>query len=71
MFDDLIEKFGLFIIFLFVVCLIILGVLSPLAIIWAINALFPTAGIPYTFWTWLAVIIVGGLFSPTVKIYRK
>ncbi len=38
---------------LFVVAL----VLSPLAIIWALNTLF-LLEIPYNFWTWLAVVVL-------------
>lgn len=43
----------------------------PLAIIWALNTLFATLSIPYSFWTWLAVAVLnvstfGGLAS-TIK----
>ena len=43
----------------------------PLAIIWALNTLFITLSIPYSFWTWLAVAVLnvstfGGLAS-TIK----
>ena len=43
----------------------------PLMIIWALNTLFITLSIPYSFWTWLAVAILnvstfGGLAS-TIK----
>lgn len=42
----------------------------PLAIIWALNTLFITLSIPYSFWAWLAVVILnvstfGGLASAT------
>ena len=41
-----------------VVALVVaLLVLSPLAIIWALNTLFLLA-IPYNFWTWLAVVVL-------------
>lgn len=30
----------------------------PLAVIWGINTLFATS-IPYTFWTWLSVVLLG------------
>jgi hypothetical protein len=41
--------------------LLILAIISlitfmPLAAIWALNTLF-TLTIPYTFWTWLAVVV--------------
>ena len=43
----------------------------PLVIIWALNTLFITLSIPYSFWTWLAVVVLnattfGGLTS-TIK----
>ena len=43
----------------------------PLVIIWALNTLFVTLSIPYSFWTWLAVVVLnvstfGGLAS-TIK----
>lgn len=34
-------------------------IFMPLATIWALNTLFPVLAIPFTFWTWLAVIVVG------------
>lgn len=37
----------------FVVLMIAIG---PLVVIWSLNTLFPLLAIPYTFWTWLAVI---------------
>ena len=51
-----------------VVCLMIAW---PLVIIWALNTLFVTLSIPYSFWTWLAVAVLnvstfGGLAS-TIK----
>ena len=30
----------------------------PLAVIWALNTLFITLSIPYSFWTWLAVAVL-------------
>ena len=45
--------------------------LGPLATIWALNTLFPVLAIPYNFFTWLAVVIVGTLFSPHVSVLRK
>lgn len=42
---------------LFFGIMIILAVLSPLAVIWSMNTLF-ALDIPYTFWTWLATLIL-------------
>lgn len=41
-------------------CLLILVLLvvGPLITIWALNTLFPALAIPYTFWTWLAMLVL-------------
>jgi len=41
-----------------IVLLVIVGLLSPLALIWAINTLFPVVAIEYSFTNWLAVLVV-------------
>jgi hypothetical protein len=41
---------------------------APLAIVWALNTLFPVLAIPYTIWTWLAVIVLGGFWKAKVKL---
>ena len=41
---------------------ILLVMFVPLAVIWALNTLFALA-IPYTFWTWLAVLVLTGTFG--------
>ena len=48
---------------LFVVFLIVVG---PLLTIWALNTLFPVVAIDYTWQTWLAVVILGGLFKSSI-----
>ncbi len=45
------------ILLLIVALVVVVIVLSPLAIIWALNTLFLLA-IPYNFWTWLAVVVL-------------
>ena len=40
-----------------VIGVILLGILWPLVVIWAVNTLF-SFGIAYTFWNWLAVLIL-------------
>jgi hypothetical protein len=49
---------GIFIIILFVLVV----VLGPLVLIWALNTLF-ALGIAYTFWTWLAALVLGWTVS--------
>ena len=50
-----------------VIALIILG---PLLTIWAMNTLFPALAIPYTIWTWLSVLILGGVFKSNVTVKK-
>ena len=40
-----------------ILTILALAILWPLAIIWAVNTLF-AFGIAYTFWTWLAVLVL-------------
>ena len=55
----------------FIIILFALVFLVPFAVIWALNTLF-VLGIPYTFWTWLAMLIVTGTFGKTnVKINKS
>ena len=55
---------GVFLIVL-IVALIIVG---PLATIWALNTLFPALAIPYDFFTWLAVIVLGSALRANVNV---
>lgn len=48
----------------FVIALVIIG---PLATIWSLNTLFPVVAIPYTWETWLAAVILAGVFKTTIK----
>lgn len=54
-----------------VLLVILLIIIGPLITIWAINTLFPVLAIPYTIWTWLAVIVVGAFFRANVTVKRK
>lgn len=52
---------------------ITLGILAiifvPLATLWALNTLFPVLSIPYTFYSWLAVIVMNltWMYKPNLK----
>lgn len=48
-------------VFIFVLAIIF----GPLALIWAINTLFPALLIPYTFETWLAAVVFNMFFVPS------
>ena len=51
----------------FIVALVVLG---PFLTIWALNTLFPVLAIPYTFWTWAAVIIISGFAKSNVSFKK-
>jgi len=44
---------------------------APLALIWAVNTLFPAVAIPYTLETWLAAFIVPAAFRSEVSFKGK
>jgi hypothetical protein len=48
-------------VFIFVLAIIF----GPLALIWALNTLFPALLIPYTFETWLAAVVFNMFFVPS------
>jgi len=47
---------------LLLVLMIVLIILGPIATIWALNTLFPVLVIPYTFDTWVAAVVIAGIF---------
>ncbi len=45
--------------FLLLIALVLVLILCwPFAIIWALNTLFPLLTISYSFWSWLAVVVL-------------
>ena len=46
--------------------IIFLVVIGPIITIWALNILFPSLAIPFTWETWLAVVIIGGVLKSRV-----
>ena len=54
-----------------IVLVIALIILSPFATLWALNTLFPVLAIPYTIETWLAIVVLGGLFSSSASSSKK
>ena len=48
--------------YLWLVLVVIVLIVGPLASIWALNTLFPVLAIPYTIQTWAAMLLVGGIF---------
>ena len=53
-----------------VVAVIALIIAGPLLIIWALNTLFPVLAIEYTMYTWLAALVLGSVFGPTVRVKK-
>lgn len=43
---------------------------GPILTIWAANTLFPILAIPYTFETWLAVVLLGMFFRANVSVSK-
>lgn len=54
-----------------VVLILLLIILGPIVMIWSLNTLFPVLAIPYTLETWVAVIIVAGIFRSTIEYGKK
>jgi len=55
-------------IFILIVILTTLILISPFLVIWALNTLFLTLDIPYTFSTWAAVLLLYlTLHKPRIK----
>jgi hypothetical protein len=50
--------------------IVILLAIGPLAVIWAWNTLFPAVVVQFSFWTWLAVVILGAFFRANVSIKK-
>lgn len=55
----------LILLILLVLLIVAIVAAGPLITIWALNTLFPVLAIPFTIWTWLAALCLGG-----VMVYR-
>lgn len=53
-----------------VLLIVLIIAIGPLLTIWALNTLFPVLAIPYTFWTWLAVIFLGVFIRSDINIKK-
>ena len=56
--------------YLWLVLAVIVLIVGPLLSIWSLNTLFPVLAIPYTIETWVAMIVVGGLFRGGFSIKK-
>ena len=52
----------------FIIALVIVG---PVLVIWALNILFPVLAIPYTWQTWVSVVIIASLFKTNLTYKKK
>lgn len=55
----------------FVALIVLIVAIGPLLTIWSANTLFPSLAIPYSFETWVAVIILGAFFRANVSVKKK
>lgn len=44
------------------ILLVLTVIFGPLVTIWSLNTLFPVLAIPYSVETWLATVVVAGIF---------
>ena len=61
------RNLGIGVIIAFAILVILIG---PLAVIWALNTLFPVLAIPYTLETWLAAFIIPAVFKTNVTVKK-
>ena len=61
---------NMFLIVGFAVLIIALVVLGPWATIWALNTLFPVLAIPFTWQTWLSVLVMSAFFQTKVSVKK-
>ena len=47
---------------LLLILLFVIVVFGPLLTIWSLNTLFPVLAIPYSIETWLATVVIAGIF---------
>lgn len=49
---------------------ILVIVFGPFAVLWSLNILFPVLAIPYTFYSWLAVVVMNLTWMAKVNIKK-
>jgi hypothetical protein len=66
--ENVVQRWGVGMFIVLITLLILMVVFGPLAIVWALNTLFPVVAIPYNFYTWLAVVVLNlTWFFPKVQ----
>ena len=56
--------------YIWLVLIVIIIIFGPLLSIWSLNTLFPVLLIPYTWQTWLAVLIMSAFFQTKVSVKK-
>ena len=56
--------------FLFLLLILLVFIGGPIALIWALNTLFPVLAIPFTVETWLAAFIIPAAFKANISINK-
>lgn len=54
-----------------ILVLVFLIIVGPILTIWSLNTLFPVLAIPYTIWTWFAMVILGAALKSNVNVKSK
>lgn len=54
----------------FVVLIIVLIVIAPLAYVWALNTLFPVLNLEYSFVNWLAMLVLHSFFHNNITVKK-
>ena len=57
--------------FLFFLLVLVIFIGGPIALIWALNTLFPVLAIPFTVETWLAAFIIPAAFKANISIKKE
>lgn len=50
--------------------IVVVVAVGPLLTIWAFNALFPSAAVPFSIETWFAVVCLGAFFRANVSVKK-
>ena len=54
----------------FILLIVAVIIIAPLAYIWALNTLFPMLNLEYSFVNWLAICLVHSFFHQTISVKK-
>ena len=58
-------------IFILLLLAVLIVLCAPLALIWALNTLFPILAIPYTIETWAATVLLSNISKAAISTNKK